>query len=132
MRELARDIELMPVDGKLPEDIEARINEILERNKPDLWIRWFGGTLNVKIFGDPRSFHYKFGRRSKDGHWKLKKAWSTIRWDMLLRNILFYKEFPVCLSVRRSFFSFSESRIFLCVACTSLTNLSPSIFLSNA
>jgi hypothetical protein len=72
-----RYIELMPVDGKLPKDIEARINEILERNKPDLWIRWFGGTLNVKIFGDPRSFHYKFGPRSKDGHWKLKKAWST-------------------------------------------------------
>jgi hypothetical protein len=72
-----RCIELMPVEGKLPEDIEGRINEILERNKPDLWIRWFGGTLNVKIFGDPRSFHYRFGRRSKGGHWKLKKAWST-------------------------------------------------------
>jgi hypothetical protein len=46
-------------------------------------------TMNGQKNGDPSFYHYTFTRTSKNGPWKLQKAWRTDASDKVLQ------EYPV-------------------------------------
>jgi hypothetical protein len=73
----ARMNALIITGDKLPADIETRINTVLDGRSLSIWVRWFGGTINIKRDGDTRSFHYAVVRKNKHSPWKLKRAWCT-------------------------------------------------------
>jgi hypothetical protein len=59
----------------LPGDIDARLNAVMTIQRPPLLFRWFGGTLTMQNQDKSASYHFTVSRRSRDGRWKLKKAW---------------------------------------------------------
>ena len=65
---------LFPVDGKLHADIDRRLTELLKTEHLPLGVRWFGGTLTLQMRGDSISYEFSFGRKMRNGSWKLKKA----------------------------------------------------------
>jgi hypothetical protein len=78
---------LLPVDGKLPEDVADKLSTILRGERPPWWFRWFGGTITVKKSGDPTTWHFMVGRARQDQRWKLKKVWSSDRSGRVIQTI---------------------------------------------
>jgi hypothetical protein len=60
---------------KLPVDIEARLNAVLDKQSLPMRFKWFGGTITIKKPGDTISYHYTVHK--SHGLWKLERAWST-------------------------------------------------------
>jgi len=86
---LADSLMIAVADGKLPGDIEVRLNAYLNKQSLPFWFRWFGGTLDVKTYDDSTTYHYTVVRKSRHAPWKLKKAWSTDQ------NGQIVKEYPL-------------------------------------
>lgn len=63
-------------------------------SKKDRWMMYHEPNPDAEVFtfrkvGDSSTFHYQFSRTSKDGSWKLEKAWRT---DQSGKTI---EEFPI-------------------------------------
>jgi hypothetical protein len=70
---------LVITDGKLPGDIDARLETVLKGQTQRFWFPGRKETLNVTPAGDGTSFHYTVVRKNRRSPWKLTKAWSTDR-----------------------------------------------------
>ena len=64
-------------DGKLPRNINASLNADLKAESLPWRVRWFGGTMDVKMDGENNVSHYTVRRHLWHGPWVLKHAWQT-------------------------------------------------------
>ena len=79
-RYLAKDALLKSLvikDGKLPRNINASLNADLKTESLPWRVRWFGGTMDVKMDGEDNISHYTVRRHLWHGPWQLKRAWQT-------------------------------------------------------
>ena len=79
-RFLAQDAKLNSLvmrNGKLPREINAKLNAELKTAALPWWFRCFGGKLDIKIDGNPGVSHYRVKRHFWHGPWMLTRAWQT-------------------------------------------------------
>jgi hypothetical protein len=79
---------IYPEDGKLPDNINERLNETIKSTRLPLLAHWFGPQMNLRKFGETNVWHYQLKRDRKNKQWKLEKAWETDPSGNALREIL--------------------------------------------
>lgn len=79
---------LLPINGILPFDIEKRLNILIQNQRPPWYFRWFGGTIEVRVHGDPTILKYSMRKKGSDGHWHIQKAWRVDSNGKILQTYL--------------------------------------------